>query len=225
MSSITRSASRPSEAAAAAKPPTCATSSAPSSRSRDGIVAAMQQKIGAGDARRRSGRAMPCPRRRRRHSHATSRRDRRRRSRRGRCPGRAAPRRRRRKRRAPCRRCGRARRRRRWRGAPRRRADSRRRPRRAAATSRTAASISAICAGNRSRNRPEMRQVTSTRGRPIAAGGSTSMPVTRPVAVSQIGRQPISASPCAISSPPVLSVALPQRSITSARGISPWVWR
>ena len=50
-------------------------------------------------------------------------------------------------------------------------------PRRA--TSRTAASISAICAGNRSRNRPEMRQVTSTRGRPMAAGGRTSMPVTR----------------------------------------------
>ena len=33
-----------------------------------------------------------------------------------------------------------------------------------AATACTAASISAICAGKRSRNSPEMRQVTSTRG-------------------------------------------------------------
>ena len=46
-----------------------------------------------------------------------------------------------------------------------------------AATALTAASSSAICAGNRSRNRPEIRQVTSTRGRPIAAQGSTSTPV------------------------------------------------
>ena len=41
------------------------------------------------------------------------------------------------------------------------------------------------------------------------------MPVTRALPVSQIGRQPISARPWAISSPPVLSVALPQRSMTS----------
>ena len=52
-----------------------------------------------------------------------------------------------------------------------------------AATACTAASMSAICAGNRSRNSPEMRQVTSTRARPIAAVGSTSTPVTRPLAV------------------------------------------
>ena len=94
-----------------------------------------------------------------------------------------------------------------------------------AATACTAASISAICAGKRSRNRPEMRQVTSTRARPIAAGGNTSMPVTRPLAGSQIGRQPISANPWAISSPPVRSVALPHRSITIARGASPCVCR
>ena len=84
-----------------------------------------------------------------------------------------------------------------------------------AATACTAASMSAICAGKRSRNRPEMRQVTSTRARPMAAVGSTSTPVTRPLAWSQIGRQPISARPCAISSPPVRSVALPQRSMTT----------
>ena len=48
-----------------------------------------------------------------------------------------------------------------------------------------------------------MRQVTSTRARPMAAVGSTSTPVTRPLAPSQSGRQPMSAKPCAISSPPV----------------------
>ena len=72
-----------------------------------------------------------------------------------------------------------------------------------------------------SRNSPEIRQVTSTRGRPNTAGGSTSTPVTRPVPSSHTGRHPISASPCAISSPPVRRLALPQRSITSARGQSP----
>ena len=51
-----------------------------------------------------------------------------------------------------------------------------------AATAWTAASMSAICAGKRSRNSPEMRQVTSTRARPIVAVGSTSTPVTRPLA-------------------------------------------
>ncbi len=90
-----------------------------------------------------------------------------------------------------------------------------------AATAAAAASISAICVGNMSRNRPEMRQVTSTRGRPTVAIGSTSMPVTRPVAASHCGRQPISASPWAISSPPVRRLALPHRSITSERGQSP----
>jgi len=47
---------------------------------------------------------------------------------------------------------------------------------------RTAASMSAIWAGNKSRNKPEIRQVTSTRGRPALAVGRTSTPVTRPVA-------------------------------------------
>ena len=56
---------------------------------------------------------------------------------------------------------------------------------------------------------------------PTLAMGSTSIPVMRPVAGSQVGRHPISARPCAISSPPVRRVALPQRSITVARGISP----
>ena len=94
-----------------------------------------------------------------------------------------------------------------------------------AATACTAASMSAICAGKRSRNRPEMRQVTSTRARPMAAVGSTSTPVTRPLAPSQSGRQPMSAKPCAISSPPVRNVALPQRSMTTARRNSPCACR
>ena len=59
----------------------------------------------------------------------------------------------------------------------------------------------------------------------MAAGGSTSTPVMRPLAGSQIGRQPISENPCAISSPPVRSVALPHKSMTTARTISPWVCR
>ena len=42
----------------------------------------------------------------------------------------------------------------------------------------------------------------------------------RPIA----GRQPISASPCAISSPPVRRLALPQRSMHQARGQSPCSW-
>ena len=64
--------------------------------------------------------------------------------------------------------------------------------------------------------------VARLNGRPALAVGRTSTPVTRPVAWSQVGRQPIKASPCAISSPPVRKVALPQRSTTDARGISPW---
>src|ERR671931_385698 len=41
-----------------------------------------------------------------------------------------------------------------------------------AATARTAASMRAIWAGNKSRNRPEMRQVTSTRDLPMLAVGN-----------------------------------------------------
>jgi hypothetical protein len=39
---------------------------------------------------------------------------------------------------------------------------------------RTARSNSAICCGNASRNSPEMRSVTSTRGRPSFASGTIS---------------------------------------------------
>ena len=48
-----------------------------------------------------------------------------------------------------------------------------------AAIARTASSNSAICAANASRNRPDIRSVTSTRGRSSTASGKISMPVTR----------------------------------------------
>ena len=67
-----------------------------------------------------------------------------------------------------------------------------------------------------------MRNVTSTRDRPNIANGSTSNPLTRVDAASQIGRQPMSAKACARSSPPVRMVADPQRSSTMRFGHSPW---
>ena len=168
MSSITRSTERPSILAAAAKPPTKAASSAPSRRSRAGSSLICTSMSACGDALAQSRRAPHSPRRRRRHRHARRRRDRPRRSCRRRRHGRANPRRPRHRRRARCRRCDRAAR---WPAARRAAASgfsssvsSR------AATACTAASISAICAGKRSRNRPEMRQVTSTRARPADGG-------------------------------------------------------
>ena len=59
-----------------------------------------------------------------------------------------------------------------------------------AATRRTAMSNSAICASKMSRNRPEMRSVTSMRGRSSTASGRISMPVTRLEALSQTGCTP-----------------------------------
>ena len=90
-----------------------------------------------------------------------------------------------------------------------------------AATARTAAAKNAIWLGKTSRNRPEMRNVTSTRGRPSMASGNTSKPLTRVDAASQVGRQPMSANACARSSPPVRMVAEPQRSRTMRFGHSP----
>ena len=142
---------------------------------------------------------------------------------------RPAPRRPRHSRRARRRRCGR------WRGgarrlrarAPRPRAGSTRRGSSRAAIARTASSNSAICVSKASRNRPEMRKVTSTRGRSSSASGRISMPVTRAEPSSQTGRAPMSSSASAKSSPPVRMVALPHTSMTSARGHSPWSckWR
>ena len=179
VSSTTRSALPPSAATAAAKPPTKATSAEPSRMSRPGSSSGVHQQLrrrhplGEGAARR----ARPRRRRRRRRCEPAveigppelgPRRPSRR------SP--AAPPARRRRSRAPSRRSAAAAARPPPAGSPP--ALSSR-----AATAATAASISAICVANMSRNSPEIRQVTSTRGRPTAAGGSTSMPVTRAVAV------------------------------------------
>ena len=86
---------------------------------------------------------------------------------------------------------------------------------------RTAMSNSAIWVSKMSRNRPEMRKVTSMRGRSSAASGRISMPVTRLEALSQVGCTPRYHSAWARSSPPVRSDAEAQRSMTSARGGSP----
>ena len=50
------------------------------------------------------------------------------------------------------------------------------------------------------------------------------MPVTRCEAPSQTGRAPISASACAMSSPPVRMLAVPQAESATARGHSPCSW-
>ena len=70
-----------------------------------------------------------------------------------------------------------------------------------------------------------MRSVTSTRGRFSSDSGMTSMPVTRPDAPSQTGRAPISASACAMSSPPVRMFDVPQTVSAIARGHSPSSWK
>ena len=56
-----------------------------------------------------------------------------------------------------------------------------------AATSRTASSSRSTTCGKASRKKPEMRTVTSMRGRPSSASGIGSRPVTRRDASSQTG--------------------------------------
>ena len=151
------------------------------------VVLRMHQHVGVRDAGAEAvaGRAL---RHRCRHRHASRPTDRPCRGPRGSATGRRAPRRR------PARRSCRARR--------RTRARDRRRARRpaasglsassssSAATLRTARSNSAIWLSKMSRNRPEMRRVTSMRGRSSVASGITSMPVTRFDCLSQTGRTP-----------------------------------
>ena len=91
---------------------------------------------------------------------------------------------------------------------------ARRAPRRRA----TALSNRSIRPGKASRKKPEMRSVTSTRGRSSTEAGRISKPVTRPLAPSQTGRTPISASACAMSSPPVRMFAVPQADSASRAG-------
>ena len=87
----------------------------------------------------------------------------------------------------------------------------------------TALSNSSIRPGKASRKKPEIRKVTSTRGRPRTAAGITSNPLTRREASSHTGRAPISASAWAMSSPPVRMFDVPQAEIAIARGQSPCV--
>ena len=111
------------------------------------------------------------------------------------------------------------------RGGARRRARSSRRPRREPATARAAWSSSAIWSGKVSRKAPEMRTVTSMRGRSRSGCGTISKPVTRVEAWSQVGRTPIRARAWAMSSPPERRVGEAQRSMTIRRGQSPSSWR
>ncbi len=66
--------------------------------------------------------------------------------------------------------------------------------------------------------------MTSTRGRPSTSAGTTSKPVTRRDAASQVGRTPISASAWAMSSPPVRMFDVPQAESAIARGQAPCSW-
>ena len=92
------------------------------------------------------------------------------------------------------------------------------------ATARQASSSSSIWAGNASRKKPETRNVTSTRGRPSTAERQ-HLDAGHPAGcrASQTGRQPISASACAMSSPPVRMLAVPQADSATWRGQSPCV--
>jgi hypothetical protein len=90
---------------------------------------------------------------------------------------------------------------------------------------RATRSKSSIWAGKASRKKPEMRKVTSTRGRARRASGMISKPVTRQLVVSQVGLAPTSAMAWAMSSPPVRMFDVPQADRPSAVGNSPWSWK
>ena len=72
--------------------------------------------------------------------------------------------------------------------------------------------------GNASRKKPEMRTVTSIRGRPSSSSGTTSSPLTRRDASSQRGRTPISARTSAMSSPDVRMADVPHTERPTERG-------
>ena len=84
---------------------------------------------------------------------------------------------------------------------------------------RTALSNRSICAGKASRKKPEMRSVTSTRGRPSLASGhdlEAGDAARRRCPTS--GCAPINASAWAMSSPPVRMLEVPQTESAKARG-------
>ena len=75
--------------------------------------------------------------------------------------------------------------------------------------------------GNASRKKPEMRTVTSMRGRPSSSRGTISNPVTRRDASSQTGRVPINARISARSSPWVRIALVPHTVRPTDRGYVP----
>ena len=75
--------------------------------------------------------------------------------------------------------------------------------------------------GKASRKKPQIRTVTSIRGRPSSASGIGSSPVTRRDASSHTGRTPSSASTSATSSPEVRIAEVPHTDSPTERGYSP----
>ena len=72
-----------------------------------------------------------------------------------------------------------------------------------------------------SRNIPDTRNKTSTRGRPRRLNGKTRKSTTRPDTSSQTGSHPHRHKACAMSSPPVRILEVPQTTKAILRGYSP----
>lgn len=75
--------------------------------------------------------------------------------------------------------------------------------------------------GKASRKKPEIRTVTSIRGRPSSASGIGSRPVTRRDCSSQTGVTPSSARTSPMSSPDVRIADVPHIDSPTERGSSP----
>ena len=89
------------------------------------------------------------------------------------------------------------------------------------ATFSTAALNNEITSGKASLKNPEIRNKTSILGRFNSSKEITSKSVTLLFIPDQIGFTPIKAKACAISSPPVLIVEVPQTEIPIEVGYSP----
>ncbi len=87
------------------------------------------------------------------------------------------------------------------------------------ATSVTASSETSTRCGNASRKKPEMRTVTSMRGRPSSSSGITSSPTMRRVSGCHFGRTPSSARISPASSPAVRIAAVPQTTMPTVSGM------
>ncbi|COX48612.1 Uncharacterised protein [Mycobacterium tuberculosis] len=75
--------------------------------------------------------------------------------------------------------------------------------------------------GKASRKKPEIRTVTSMRGRPSSAGCMGARSMTRREASSHTGRTPSSASTSAMSSPAVRIAEVPHTDSPTDRGHRP----